>query len=710
MTSRSKRLKNLYEPTTRNSQLSPTENKVKWEPSNIFTLTVHNTDFSKNEVVINPEVFKGLKCGDNLEIELTEILLQNKFQNKFVLQIGENDINKDSGLKHIQISLIKTIADQYGIDKKAKCKVSILADLSKYKVKTIGISVKDMFFSRRDMGLIQTYLRAQKLMVYENKQIIYEDQPFKVNRIKLKSTNGFTGLIDQTTKFKFYTRSCRAYWILELSKELYEFDNNGHLIYERIFDFISKCFEEFRENGITHRITFIICGRLFYPCFDITKGCAFLNFDQNWRIYNDYFQNVVTVQPSNKNAVQTLLWIKKTIAELPDKINWSRNRRIDCVKTDTKIHTNYTGNQLPQCELSNSKDFCLLEALSICYKEIKINGQQSLDLTGNQILVLSPGNGIYNVNPDFSGTMKHLFSNFDCNIDLFCFNYPPLHIVPLFEYELKTTNEKQYKFAYWINLCFIQNYKNQSIFGINPEKMEKLVKQANENPRSELQKITNAPKTQTKTVFEYHDDTCFTSENFDVEQIDILARAIIIQNPKLLQPAKNKTYSSQNAILLEDNLKKQRLTRMSIVDTSGLSKKIESPIKKNFNPFVKFTENTKHYKGFLYHSKSKGSACAKENFNRLFDYENFKKCKPLDSIKYLCNMKLMRIEISKDVHTNTSGNSLKIIPAYIDSKRTTLNHIEELALQMLNDGFQLLAEKDSENFKADNGFNSIFPI
>ncbi len=438
---------------------APAQAETGWDQNNLYTLSVHNTDFSKDEVVVNSDIFKPLEGGAMLEIELCEETDRTPgTSRRLAVQVAEN-ASKDVG-KHIQISLIKAIADLFGIDKKARARVKKLASADPYAIKSVGISFRDAFFSRRDMGLIERFLKTKKMILYENKAIDYAEQSFRIRSIKLRNPGqSHVGIADANTKFRYYSRSCRAFWIIELSKELWEMDNDGHMLYERVVEFIGQAFEQFRAHTAAHKITFLAAGRLFFPFYDFHHGAG-IDLDESGRLYTNFFHNILTVQSFKGPMLPVLSQLKRSIAEYPSRLNWTHNRNPHIRSPEVPAFGNFAGIPLPQCELSDSKDFCLLEALNVCYNEFNILGQQSLDLTGKQVLVISPGSGIYNVSPEMANNTKHRFTNLDCGVDLFAFGYPPMHIVPLFSYRAKDQplehrGARKCMYPHWISLCFI---------------------------------------------------------------------------------------------------------------------------------------------------------------------------------------------------------------------------------------------------------------
>ena len=47
----------------------------------------------------------------------------------------------------------------------------------------------------------------------------------------------------QQTRFSFFTKSCQVYIMIELSREMYQFDEDGYLLSEKCLMFIRSYFE-----------------------------------------------------------------------------------------------------------------------------------------------------------------------------------------------------------------------------------------------------------------------------------------------------------------------------------------------------------------------------------------------------------------------------------------------------------------------------------
>ena len=75
-----------------------------------------------------------------------------------------------------------------------------------------------------------------------------------------------TGVVKVTeTKMSFYSKSSQVYILIELSEEMYQFDENGYLIHEKCIQFLRAYFERCSKSNSSHEVTLVIYSRLYYP-------------------------------------------------------------------------------------------------------------------------------------------------------------------------------------------------------------------------------------------------------------------------------------------------------------------------------------------------------------------------------------------------------------------------------------------------------------
>jgi hypothetical protein len=68
------------------------------------------------------------------------------------------------------------------------------------------------------------------------------------------------------TKFSFYSKSSQVYVLIEMSKEMFDFDESSNFMQvEKCIHFIRGYLERCKAEAASHEVIFILYGRLYYP-------------------------------------------------------------------------------------------------------------------------------------------------------------------------------------------------------------------------------------------------------------------------------------------------------------------------------------------------------------------------------------------------------------------------------------------------------------
>ena len=115
------------------------------------------------------------------------------------------------------------------------------------------------------MFKIQHFLEGKA--VYKNRLLEFMGIRFTVRGLYNKENQEiFTGVVKVTeTKVSFYSKSSQVYILIELSEEMYLFDENGYLLHEKCMQFLRAYFERCVKSSSSHEVTLVIFSRLYYP-------------------------------------------------------------------------------------------------------------------------------------------------------------------------------------------------------------------------------------------------------------------------------------------------------------------------------------------------------------------------------------------------------------------------------------------------------------
>jgi hypothetical protein len=68
------------------------------------------------------------------------------------------------------------------------------------------------------------------------------------------------------TKFSFYSKSSLVYVMIEMSKEMFDFDESSNFMQvEKCIHFIRGYLERCKAESASHEVVFMLYGRLYYP-------------------------------------------------------------------------------------------------------------------------------------------------------------------------------------------------------------------------------------------------------------------------------------------------------------------------------------------------------------------------------------------------------------------------------------------------------------
>jgi DEP domain-containing protein 5 len=115
------------------------------------------------------------------------------------------------------------------------------------------------------MFKIQHFLEGKA--VYKNRLLEFMGIRFTVRGLYNKENQEiFTGVVKVAqTKVSFYSKSSQVYILIELSEEMYHFDENGYLLHEKCMQFLRAYFERCVKSSSSHEVTLVIYSRLYYP-------------------------------------------------------------------------------------------------------------------------------------------------------------------------------------------------------------------------------------------------------------------------------------------------------------------------------------------------------------------------------------------------------------------------------------------------------------
>ena len=295
----------------------------------------------------------------------------------------------------------------------------------------------------------------------------------QVQELGIKGTPMISGVISERTHFVFRSRSARIIWLVQISSEMWEYDQNGDLYFEKFLNqFVDPIFDRWKALSVTHSLTVVFFARTLYldgvdPSKTPDLWCkASLQTRSDGVLYQDFFK-VVLENSAELDKVTQLKVLKKEFWAFPKNVGWNIER--------DKPYGTATGTYSAPCFSkgkgvqpiavpSDALTGNVLEAINTTLNLLdKHYIDRDLQRTGNSIVMISPGVGIFKVKPTIALITKQRMMDTGIGLDFISLSQPPLHFVPLFLFDCKEEGLGDfYVVPQWINVCYVDCRKDSS--------------------------------------------------------------------------------------------------------------------------------------------------------------------------------------------------------------------------------------------------------
>ncbi|KAG2388193.1 hypothetical protein C9374_001043 [Naegleria lovaniensis] len=391
----------------------------------------------------------------------------------FIVKISSLETMK--GIQYLSIS--KNIADIFEFQPRREVYLRVIPKESAM-LDYVVFSLRDHFLSRSDMWRFGLYLNDTS--VYESKTLTWHGGiRVQVKELMKESVGKVSAglIVYGHTKITYRSKSAVIYWLFQMSREMWEYDEYGNLNFERVINgFIKTVFDRWREIGVNHSLSIVLFSRHY-----LTED------DQNNSFSENREEDMASL--GNKTSIfHSILGSKdgRKYVDFYKVVDWSETQRTRSQFIRVRLKTEFLKFQSyiqSVCErekvsLTNSSaaDGNFMEAINLVLNSFdKYYLNRDLSRTGQVILLVSPGCGMFNVQIPVLGkiTTKRLM-DVGLSVDLIALSVPPLHSVPIFKYKKKeigfsnnaeSPTMKEYTYYRspdWINITFYRDnyFKN----------------------------------------------------------------------------------------------------------------------------------------------------------------------------------------------------------------------------------------------------------
>ncbi|GAA6037242.1 hypothetical protein JCM8097_008639 [Rhodosporidiobolus ruineniae] len=238
--------------------------------------------------------------------------------------------------------------------------------------------------------------------------------------------------ITDETKIVFRSESARHYVFVEVSQDLWQFEEDGSMLLEKAELFLQELFahvsgkmtrdaEDKRSKGVptSHVMSIILFGRVIYDDEeDAEEARAPLCRLENGTLYRDFYKVILDLTPSVPPSI-----IHTVALELR---RW---------QSTVLLRTRPDGSEKLSGRLAYAHESPVLEATNLALNSLEEHWiDRDLQRTGLEIVVMTAGSSFYQVEKSLLRLTTERMLYHGVGLDLISLSKMPLHTVPLFQF------------------------------------------------------------------------------------------------------------------------------------------------------------------------------------------------------------------------------------------------------------------------------------
>ncbi|KAI9596447.1 hypothetical protein BDF19DRAFT_464450 [Syncephalis fuscata] len=359
----------------------------------VCKLWVHNERFSSKEVIRPVE-------NTRQPVAIPQPGGETRlFERRIIVVYEPPDPEITRKQPQLQISLTNHMTTTFGLPNWSDVTV-LPVESDAATAEFVLLTFRDQYLGRNDMWRLRLSLIGKS--VYISQRVLFAGCiRAQVSDIYINGRPAASALIGESTRVIFRSESAKFFILIQMSKEMWEFDDDGQLFYEKVtHQFLPELFKRWKSISANHVVCIVLFTRIYYDFMEPD----FTPFD--WETRNDWSQVLPTLkreQTEFKRAVLT---------------------------RDTSSYTAAIGT------ISTARDGNILEAIGLALNTFDRHYvDRDLLRTGQAIMVLTPGAGYFEVDKKLLRLTAERMFDSGIALDLVCLDQIPLHAAPLFKFK-----------------------------------------------------------------------------------------------------------------------------------------------------------------------------------------------------------------------------------------------------------------------------------
>ncbi|KAJ2847775.1 vacuolar membrane-associated protein iml1, partial [Coemansia brasiliensis] len=338
---------------------------------------------------------------------------------EILLQVGE--VRRD--MQQIQASIsnhaMRTLWTEHVTSQRVSIrKIDLAQERESIRADFVEIAFRDQYVGRSDMWRLWRNLNHK---VVRNNQAANMEGLIRasVRRIYKNGADIACGFIDSSTQPIFRSESGRFIIFLQMSEEMWAYQEDGHLCYEKTLAFLGELFKRWSDKQLNHMVTIVMFSRWYYHQRDSLFFPDLVYDKDSDRYYRDYYKVVADMEVRADWSVI-----------LPEILSEFHTYRRDIQELHTTAGVRLRG------DLSRAHHGNILEAINLGINSFSSNYvDRDLARTGLSTVVVTPSFGVFDVSKRLLRMTTERMLHFGTRVDFVCLAPRPLFRPPVFRFK-----------------------------------------------------------------------------------------------------------------------------------------------------------------------------------------------------------------------------------------------------------------------------------
>ena len=378
--------------------------------------------------------------------------------------------------QQLQLSVSRSLAALCGLSNRSSA-VLRREPRAAHTLTHVELFFRDQYAGRADMWTLG--MAMTETCVYVGQVVsLATGVRARVRRLFVHECSVLSGYVAPSTKPIFRSESATSTVLVQMSSEMWEFDESGEIHYEKMLHgFLPDLQRRWEAVGSNHLVSIVLFARVWYEEADRAYLAEQpVQFTPEGRMYIDYYKVVLDLQSSFHwpSAMRTLkeefFRFQHDILLQPCTVG---SRLAAPIREGYLDETNM-GERVLMGRFAAAHEGNILEAVNLAMQPLdKHYVDRDLTRTGLALVLLTAGTGHFQVDKTLLRfTTQHVFE-LGISLDLVCLTQMPLHSVPMFHYKAPRMDHNDhgdplfrdnaapgapivthYALPYWINCSF----------------------------------------------------------------------------------------------------------------------------------------------------------------------------------------------------------------------------------------------------------------